>query len=137
MSAFVKHNVFAANIGNGVYNLNSDTIKVALTNADPAATDSYSSLASEVANGNGYTTGGLAFTSTGYTQTSGTATLAATGPTLTALGAVGPFRYAYAYDSTISGKNVIGHWDYGSSITMANGDTVALTPTGSAIFTLA
>ena len=137
MVAFVKHNAFAANIGNGIYNLNSDTIKVALTDASNAAVDVYGSITGELSTANGYTAGGAAFTSTGYTQSGGTATLAATGPTITATGTVGPFRYAYAYDSTAASKNVIGHWDYGSEITLNNGDSVALTPTGSAIFTLA
>lgn len=137
MVAFVKHNIFAANIGNAIYNLNSDTIKVALCDADPSSHDTYGTITGELSTANGYTAGGAAFTATGYTQTSGTATLAATGPTITATGTVGPFRYAYAYDNTAASKNVIGHWDYGSEITLNNGDSAALTPTGSAIFTLA
>jgi hypothetical protein len=43
----------------------------------------------------------------------------------TASGAVGPFRYAALYNDTQASpvKPLIAWWDYGSSISLANGDT--------------
>lgn len=100
-----------------------------LTNTAPVATNSiYSDIsANDLSTANGYTAGGAATTPT-LTNTSGTDKLVGTNVTWSASGAVGPFRYAVLYDSTpASNKALIGWWDYGSSITMANGDTFTVT----------
>lgn len=137
MVAFVKHNVFVQNLARAFYNLNTDTCKFALSNSDPSANDTYSAI-TEISAGHGYSAGGSALTSQSANQTSGTLTFTGTGPTITASGgSIGPFRYAYLYDSTAAGGNVIGHWDYGSSITLNDGDSVTLTVSGSGILTIA
>ena len=48
--------------------------------------------------------------------------------TLTATGAVGPFRYVVLYNDTPSSPAdpLIGFWDYGSSVTMANTETFVI-----------
>jgi hypothetical protein len=43
--------------------------------------------------------------------------------TWTATGAIGPFRYAVLYNDTSADDDLIAWWDYGSSITLNNGDT--------------
>lgn len=127
MAAFIKYNAVAANQWLGKYNLGSDTVKILLTNTAPVATDAtYAGIsANELANGNGYTTGGASLTLTSATQTSGLFKYiaAAASPTWTATGSVGPFRYVVAYDFTATNKDLLGAWDYGSSITMASADT--------------
>lgn len=129
MSAFNKFNSFVDWLAKGNCNLGSDALKVMLTNTAPVATNSiYSDIsAGDLATGNGYTNGGLATTPT-LSNASGTEKLVGTNVTVTATGAVGPFRYAVLYDSTpASNKSLIGWWDYGSSITMASGDTFTVT----------
>jgi len=37
------------------------------------------------------------------------------------------------YDDTLAGDPLVGWWDYGSSITMANGETFTVDFTGAAI----
>ena len=56
--------------------------------------------------------------------------------TLTATGAVGPFQYVVLYNDTAAADELIGYWDYGSSVTMANGETF-LIDFGATVLTLA
>jgi hypothetical protein len=124
MATFAKFNTFVENLGRKVFNLNADTLKVALTNTAPTpSTDNQLSNITQVANGNGYTTGGTAAASNAYSQTSGTGKLTANDVVFTASGSLGPFRYAVLYDDTATNDELIGYWDYGSSITLASGDT--------------
>ena len=112
----------------------SDSFKAALFTAShtPAQdTDElYASLTNEVANGNGYTTGGnaLANPSVAYSAGSNLSTFDMDNPALwTASGAGFAFRYVWAYDVTTD--LLLGYLDYGSTVTLsgANGDTFALT----------
>jgi hypothetical protein len=127
MAAGIKYNVVAANPWLGKYNLASDTIKFLLTNTAPVpGTDTtYASIsANELANGNGYTTGGATATLTSASQTGGLFKYIATlpNPTWSFTGAA-TFRYVVAYDFTATNKDLLGAWDYGASITTVNGDT--------------
>lgn len=80
----------------------------------------------EVANGNGYTTGGNAATVSSATQTGGTYKLVLASPsTWTATGAGFSFQYAVLVDTTTSTN--VAYWDYGSSQTVAAGETVTVT----------
>ena len=140
MASFNKFYQTVNDIGLGVLDLNTDTIKVMLTNTLPVATNHvYSDISGgEVANGNGYTTGGGTVTGTGYTNSSGTSTLAGSAFTWTSsTGNMGPFRYVVAYDSTPATKTLLGWWDYGSSVTLngVNADQFVWAPVSSIIFT--
>jgi hypothetical protein len=129
MAAFNKFNLFVDWMAKGNLNLGTDALKCFLTNTAPVATNSiYSDIsANDLATANGYTAGGAAVTPT-LSNASGTEKLVGTNVTWTATGAVGPFRYAVLYDSTpASNKSLVGWWDYGSSITMASGDTFTVT----------
>lgn len=126
--AFNKYNTFVQDVGRKVHNLNSDTLKIALTNTAPnASTHAVLADITEITAQNGYSAGGTACTGVSYSQSSGTATLSATGPTFTGTGTFGPFRYAVLYNSTAASGPLIGWWDYGSSISVNNGDTFAVT----------
>lgn len=126
MAAFNKYNVFVENLAEKVHNLQSDTLKVALTNTAPnAATHTVLADIAEISAGNGYTAGGNQSTQVSSSQTGGTYTLVSADPaTWTAAGgSIGPFRYAVLYNATAASGPLIGWWDYGSSVTLADGET--------------
>lgn len=123
MASFNKFNSFVEAVGRKLHNLNADTLKVALTNSAPSASNTQLSDITQIANGNGYTTGGTAVGSNAYSQTSGTGKLTGNDVVFTASGSMGPFRYAVLYNDTASNDELIGWWDYGSSITLASGET--------------
>jgi len=142
LATFNKFNTFVDYLCKGVMNLNSDTVKVMLTNTAPVSTNTtYASISStELASGNGYTTGGATVSGTGVSNSSGTESMAASATTFTsATGSMGPFRYVVYYDSTATGAPLICWFDYGSSITLngAAGETFVITPNGGVLFTLA
>ena len=126
--AFTKTNKFVLNIGSKVFNLATDQLKVALTNTIPtvATANQYSDLTAPLATTNLSGETPFNLTTTSYTQTSGTAKLIIADLVLTATGAVGPFQYVVLYSNTATNKEIIGFYDYGSSVTLANGDTFTL-----------
>ena len=123
MATFNKFNSFVEALGRKVHDLNADTLKVALTNTAPSASNTQLSDITQISNGNGYTTGGTAAASNAYSQTSGTGKLTANDVVFTASGSMGPFRYAVLYNDTATNDELIGYWDYGSSITLSAGET--------------
>jgi hypothetical protein len=136
MPALVKYECFVENLAEKVHNLGADTLKAALTNTAPtAASDTVwnsATTAPPPAAANGYTTGGNTLTVTSSAQTSGTYKLVITDSVFTASGgSIGPFRYVIIYNSTASNA-VIGYYDYGSSITLATGETFTIDFDGAA-----
>lgn len=123
MATYAKFNAFVESVAEKVFNLGSDVLKVMLTNTAPVAANSVKTDITEIAAGNGYTAGGTAATISSSAQTSGTYKLVLADVVFTATGDIGPFRYAVLYDDTATNKDLIGNWDYGSSITIHNGDS--------------
>ena len=107
-----------------MHNLGSDTLKVALTNTAPTATDGQFSDITEITAGNGYTAGGETASITSSAQSSGTYKLVLGDVTFTASGgSIGPFQYAVLYNDTASNDELIGWWDNGSAVTLSDGES--------------
>jgi len=126
MASFNKFNSFVEALAEKVHNLGADTLKVYLSNATPdAAADSIKTDLAEISAGNGYTAGGNTASVSSSAQSSGTYKLVLDDPaTWTASGgSIGPFRYAVLYNDTATNDELIGWWDYASSITLASGET--------------
>lgn len=122
-AAFNKFNSFVEAVAEKVHNLGSDTLKVMLTNVAPVAANAVKADITEISAGNGYTAGGLTVAQSGSVQSGGTYMLTIADTTLTASGAIGPFRYAVLYNDTATNKELIGWYDYGSAVTMASPET--------------
>jgi hypothetical protein len=135
MATFNKINQFTEDLAKGVHVLGTHQLKVALTNTAPtASTAVYASLTSPLSTTN--LSGATPFnvSTTSATQTSGTLKLILVDLVLTATGAVGPFRYIYLYNDTPTSPADpgIGYYDYGSSISLATGETFTIDFDGSA-----
>jgi hypothetical protein len=118
-----KFNCFTEDIGREIHQLDSDTLKVMLTNVLPVVGNTVKANITEIAAGNGYTAGGATIGATDYTQTGGQGRLTGSNVTITASGGtIGPFRYAVIYNSTPAAGNLISFVDNGSSITLNSGE---------------
>jgi len=134
MAAYTKYDVFVEDWANKVHDLlgtagaGADTLKILLSNAAPnVATHALRSQTTELATGNGYTSGGASLANVG-TRSGGVLTVVATDVVFTAAGGpIGPFRYAIIYNDTPASPldPLVAYYDYGSSLTL--NDTEFLT----------
>lgn len=130
MASFNKINDFVVNAVHNM-DLESDQITLALSNTSPASESPNPTL-----DGNGVLSN---VTQISYTnassrnlntvssgQGSGVYKLVLSDLTITASGGdVGPFRYIYIYNDTVTSPAdpLIGYYDYGSSLTLNDGDS--------------
>jgi hypothetical protein len=134
MATYNKFQKFVEDIAEKVHNLASDQIVVALTNTAPAATNSVLTDITQIS----YTNlSSRNITTTSSSHTTGTYSLVLTDLVLTASGAVGPFRYVVIYNDTPTSPAdpLIAWYDYGSSISLASGETFTI-DFGANFFTL-
>jgi len=128
MAAFQKFQPFVEALANKGHDLANDTLKVALTNTQPTAAAGVFGDITEVAAGNGYTAGGNVTTTVSSSQTDGTYRLVLQDPaTWTAAGGVvGPFQWAILYNDTAANKDLVGYWNYGAPVTLADGESFSV-----------
>ena len=138
MATFTKINDFTEAVGDKKHNLSSDTLTIALSNTAPGSessnptADSNGVLANvtQVAYTNLST---RVLTTTSWSNTAGTAKLILADLVLTASGgAVAEFRYIYIYNDTATNDDLIGLYDYGSGLTLADTETLTIDFDGSA-----
>lgn len=131
MATYNKFNQFAEDLCKGVHNFTSDatcSLKVALCAAAnaPVATNSVLADLTQIA----YTNlSSLDITGVTAEQASGTVSLTATDLVLTASGgAVATFRYVVIYndDPTSPADPLIAWFDYGSNVTLNDGESLTL-----------
>lgn len=125
MASFNKFNSFVEAVAEKKHDLGADVLKVLLTNVAPVATNTVKADLTEITAQNGYTAGGTQSTQSSSAQTSGTYKLVIGDVVFTASGGtIGPFRYAVLYNDTAANDELIGWYDYGSSITLQAGETL-------------
>lgn len=144
MVAFTKSNDFTKDVADGVHNLSADTLQLALSNTAPA-----SEASNPTADGNGVIANvtQIAYTNVSggqptiagntVTTSAGVATLDATDQIILASGgAVPTFRYVYLFNSTAAAGEIIGLWDAGAAIDLADGASTTLTFAATGILTI-
>lgn len=132
-TSFTKLNGFVENLANKEIDLGSGSITIALSNTAPGAEGTPpTGTAAECVLANvtqiSYTNCSTrVVTVTSVTQTAGTLKAIYVDLVLTASGGtIGAFRYAYIYDDSSTGDMLIGYYDYGSSVTVQDGDTFTI-----------
>ena len=143
MVAFTKINDFTLDLGSKVHNLGADSLQLALSNTAPA-----SEASNPTADGNGvvanvtqvaYTNvsgGQPTLASVTWTLSAGVATLDAADEIILASGgAVPTFRYVYLFNNTATADEVIGLWDAGAAIDLADGAQTTVTFSAAGILT--
>jgi len=128
MASYNKFQVFTKDLIEGKHNFASNVFKIMLTNTAPVNTNAVKADLTEISAGNGYTAGGTATTITSSTS-SGVAKVSGTDVVFTASGgAIGPLRYAVLYNDTQTSplKPLVAWWDYGSSITLNDTETLTV-----------
>lgn len=141
MASFNKFNQFINDVAAGVHanalGADTDVLRVYLSNATPdAENDSVKADLAEITNENGYAA--PVDTQNAASETSGVISVVGTDLTVTASGGtVGPFRYVVLYNDTPTSPAdpLIGWWDYGSAITLQNGESFTV-DFGATMFTL-
>lgn len=130
MATVSLFNCFVEDAAEGKHNLASDTLKVMLTNAAPLAANTVYADITQIAAGNGYTTGGVTATVDSSAQTAGVYALVLSGVSWTAAGGdIAANRYAVLYNDTHASKPLIGYADLGVSAVIASGNSLPLNGT--------
>lgn len=141
MATFVKLNGFVEHLAEKVHNLGSDQLVIALTNTAPGSESTPptgatgSNILANITQISYTNLSTRNVTTSASAQTSGTYKLTLTDLVLTSSGGTtGPFRYVYLYNDTPTSPAdpLIAYWDYGSSITLGNGETFTIDFDGSA-----
>lgn len=128
MAAFNKFNQFVEDLAEKVHNLGADALVLALCAAAnaPVATNSVLANLTQIA----YTNlSSRSVTTSSSAQSSGTYKLTLADLVLTASGgSVAAFRYVVLYNDTPTSPvdPLIGWYDYGSDLTLANGETLTV-----------
>lgn len=127
-AAFNAFDVFTEDLASKVHNLDTDVLKLLLTNTAPdAALDEVKADLTEISAGFGYSAGGTVLANNVISQSGGVAKLVGDAVVFTAAGgSIGPFRYVVLYNSTPVAGPLIGWWDYGSPLTLTAGQTLAV-----------
>ena len=124
MANYIKFQSFVEALAEGVHNLSSDAITVALSNTAPSA--SADAVLGDITTVSTANLDDITLTVSSSSQTSGTYKLVLADKTMTASGAVGPFQYVILYNDTAANDPLICYFDYGSEVTLASGDTFKL-----------
>lgn len=140
MATGTKFQKFVEDVGDAVHSFKAaaHTLRCYLSNTAPnAATHAVKADLAEIATGFGYA--GPVDTQNDASRSGGTLSVTGVDFTVTAAGgSIGPFRYVVLYNDTpVSPADpLIQSWDYGSAVTLADGESFTV-DFGTSMFTFA
>ena|SRR5690349_6127273 len=138
MVAFNKFETFSEHLSEKVHNLDTDTLKIYLSNTAPnLATHTVKADIAEITAQNGYASGGVD-TQNATSRSGAVTSITGVDVTITASGgSFGPFRYVILYNDTPTSPAdpLIGYWDYGSAISVNDTESF-VTDFGASMFTV-
>ena len=129
MAAYVKFEQAIEDIFHGVHDFSSDQLTVALVAAANAPSTSADAVLADLTEASYTNCSTRNITTASSGQTSGNYVLSLTDLVLTASGGtVGPFRYVVVYNNTPTSPAdpLLGYYDYGSDLTLADGETLTI-----------
>lgn len=139
---FTLFDSFALRMADGTIDLDSHTFKMSLHTSSFVPSVStmavHADLTNEVANANGYTTGGISLTSVTYTLSAAVAKFTSAAPVWTAAGGSITARYAVIYDDTSTNKDLIGYFLLDvtpADVTVTDTNTLTVNPNAAGWFT--
>lgn len=125
MASFNRMEVFSEDLSEKVHDLDLDTFKVYATNAAPnVATHAVKGDVAEITAENDYPSGG-SDVQNATSRTGAVTSMTGEDVTWTADGGpFGPFRYVMLYNDTPTSPAdpLAGYWDYGSAVTVQDGE---------------
>lgn len=124
MATFNKFNTFTENLLLGKHILSTGALTVALSSVAPTAAGTSLASITQIAYTNLPTSrvcSGVVVSTSG-----GVAKLVISDMVLTATGAVASFQYVTLYNATATSFELIGWYDYGSAVVMANLETFTI-----------
>ena len=143
MASYVKANDFVEHLNEGAHDLDTNQLVIALSNTAPGSESS-----PPLGDGNGLLAN---VTQVSYTnlstrnitlstssQSGGTYALVLVDLTLSASGAVATFRYLYVYNdgTAVLTDPIICNFDYGSGLTLANGESLTIDFNAGGLYTM-
>lgn len=142
--SFTVLNTAKKKLVDGTFDLDTHTFKVALLTAAVAFTaastvDTYAEITSQVANGNGYATGGATLTGVTLNAVGGTTTFDAAD--VTWANATIAAKYAVLYSDTATAKDIVGFMDLntdsGSAVIQSTSGNFTVEWNASGLFSIA
>lgn len=132
MATFNKFESFTEALAEKKHNLGSDQLVVALCNAANAPSASGDAVLADLTTIAYTNLSSRNITTSSSAQTAGVYKLTLTDLVLTASGgAVAAFRYVVIYNDTAASDELVGWYDYGSDLTLLDGETLTIDFDGS------
>lgn len=135
--AFTLFDKFEGFLAKKFIDFSADTFKAVLSNTSPTqTTDDELADITQIANGTGYTTGGVTLANVAFTEVSAGVWKFTSDPfSWTSSGAgMATFRYIAIYSDTSTNDKLVGWADRGSAATLPAGTVYTVSPNASGLF---